>query len=118
MYGRQRERTQQISEFRSQGCRVIWSIHLNGIFGEEGWFQLAEVHHRGIWSIHLSGPSGKESHVGFSAKIISFVKLRIRGWGNPIEHLLKVVCWQTADSLVARIRHEQNLLRVLVVARA
>ena len=38
----------------------IWSIHLSGIFGEEGRFQLAEVHHRGIWSIHLSGPSGKD----------------------------------------------------------
>ena len=43
--------------------RGIWSNHLNGILGEEGPFQLAEVYHRGIWSIHLSGPSGEESHV-------------------------------------------------------
>lgn len=30
--------------------------------------------YRGIWSIHLSGPSRKEFHVGFSAKFVSLSK--------------------------------------------
>ncbi len=79
MYGRLL-RNSDTTEFRSQGYRGIWSIHLSGIFGEEGQLQLAEVHHRGIWSIHLSGPSGKESDVGFSATKFAFLLcMRVRG---------------------------------------
>ena len=44
----------------------IWSIHLSGIFGEEGRFQLAEVHHRGHLEYSLARSSGKDFMFVFS----------------------------------------------------
>ena len=56
----------------------IWSIHLSGIFGEEGRFQLAEVHHRGHLEYSLARSSGKDFMFVFS-----YGKRR-RGWGEGV----------------------------------
>ena len=57
----------------------IWSIHLSGIFGEEGLFQLAEVHHRG----HLEFSLARSLWQGFHVFFFPYGKRR-RGWGEGV----------------------------------